>query len=97
MKIINEWHKQLQRYGDFYNHYEVETDADEKTFIEYALKEIIKRDLPSEAEWEEAEWEEKVKYGGEKYCDMDYYFNGYYTIEKTEKGFIFEMVHPYDD
>lgn len=92
MKIINEWHRQLQRYGDFYRHYEVETDADEKTFIEYALKEIVKRDLPSEAEWRK-----NIMIGGEKWCDANYYFSGYYRTEKTEKGFIFETVEPYAD
>lgn len=92
MKISKEWHGQSHAYEDYYDHYEIETDLDEKTVIETALKELAKRDLPPKAEWEE-----KVKYGGEKYYDMDYYFNGYYTIEKTEKGFIFEMVHPYDD
>ena len=92
MKIIKEWHSQQRRYGDYYDHYEIETDEDRETFIKAALKELAKREIP-----DEDEWHKNIRYGGERQHDMNYYFSGYYQVEQIPGGYIFEIVHPYDD
>lgn len=85
---------QYKRYGDSFYVWEITTDEPEEKVIDYCFRELYKKDqpLPSKEEWSAA-----IKIGGEHARDMNYYFRGYYTLGKTEKGYKFTICEPYAD
>jgi len=84
---------QYKRYGDFFRVWKLETDIkDEKTILEYCFKNLRKKDLPHSVEWHK-----NVRFGGEKSSDANYYFAGYYNLEKKENHWVFTVCEPYCD
>lgn len=88
---------QRKRYGDFYRVWKIETDEPKESVLEYCFKELYNRKgidrLPTKSEWMK-----EIKFDtGAHSGDNGYYFNGFYELEKTEKGFEFTVCEPYAD
>ena len=89
---------QYQRYGDWFEVYEVTSDAPitEQDVIEWSkenLSEWRPEDLPHHDEWSE-----NITYGGPRWGDPEYYFTGYYTIRKQgENTYEVSICRPYAD
>lgn len=83
---------QYERYGAYFRVWEVTTNLSEEDTVKWCFDNLHNsRVLPSETEWRG-----KIIYKGEKWGDADYYFAGYYNIDKTENGFTFAIGLPYD-
>jgi len=85
---------QYKSYGDFFRVWEIETDCEDKEkILEYCFANIYKRRVP-----ESVEWHRNVRFGtGEKSGDANYYFAGYYALEKMSTGFKFTVCEPFAD
>ena len=84
---------QYKRYGDFYLVWEIETDGEsEEEVLSFARENLCKKELPKMVEFKL-----NTRYGGAKFGDMDYYFRGYYILEKIPGGYRFSVVEPYAD
>lgn len=85
---------QYKPYGDFFIVWEVETEYTEKdTVLDYCFENLYKRKVP-----ESAEYHRNIRYGtGEKSGDANYYFAGYYTLEKIFGGYRFTVCEPFAD
>ena len=79
------WLERGQRhsYGNSYNTCEIHTES-EMTDDEILLITNEEGRLPYE------EWRKRMG-------NMEDYFKGYYTIEKTNYGYLYKGVYPYDD
>ncbi|MGX8702047.1 hypothetical protein [Caproiciproducens sp.] len=84
---------QYKPYGDFFRVWSIETDCKEKAkVLEYCFGELCKRRVP-----ESGEWHSNIRVGGEKDGNANYYFAGYYTLEKTDAGYKFTVCKPWCD
>lgn len=84
---------QHKKYGDFFREWDIETDLPKEEALEKCFSELYKRKIP-----ESAEWHKEIRYGtGEHSGDAKYYFAGYYTLTKTERGYQFSVCEPYAD
>lgn len=84
---------QYEKYGDFVREWEIETDLSKEEVLDKCFTELYKKQLP-----ESAEYHKEIRYGiGGHSGDADYYFAGYYTLEQTEKGYLFKVFEPYAD
>ena len=86
---------QYKPYGDFFLVWEIETDCEDKgKVLEYCFSELYKRRVP-----ESAEWRRNIQAGGAKsgWENADYYFAGYYTLDKTAPGYKFTVCEPFAD
>lgn len=85
---------QRKKYGDFFRVWEIETDEPREAVLEYCFEELYKRNgIPTEEEWRK-----EIRHGtGAHSGDADYYFRGYYRLEKTKTGFKFTVGEPYAD
>lgn len=84
---------QYERYGDFFRVWEIKTDGESKEeVLKYIRENVDEYDLPTCSEWET-----NVRYGGEKYKDLAYFFRGCYTLEKIEGGYRYTVREPYCD
>ena len=88
---------QRKRYGDFFRVWEIETDEPKEAVLEYCFKELYNKKgidrLPTKSEWMK---ENNIETGSHS-DDAGYYFSGYHTLEKTEKGFKFTVCEPFAD
>lgn len=84
---------QYRKYGDFVREWDIETDLPKEEVLDKCFTELYKRRLPESAEYHR---EIKFETGGHS-GDADYYFAGYYTLSKTEKGYQFKVFEPYAD
>ena len=76
-------HGQRRPYGDSYYTCEIHTE-EEMTDDEILTITEEKGRLPYE------EWKKRMG-------NVDDYFKGHYTIEKTDYGYLYKGVYPYDD
>lgn len=84
---------QHRKYGDFFREWDIQTDEkNREVVLNYCFDNLYKRRVP-----DSAEWHLNIKYGGEKSEDANYYFAGYYTLAKTDKGYKFTVCEPYCD
>ena len=84
---------QYKRYGDFFRVWDIETDEDKNNVLEYCFTTLYKRRIP-----ESPEWHKNIRFGtGSKSNDANYYFAGYYSLEKANKGFKFIICEPSTD
>lgn len=84
---------QYKRYGDFFRVWEVKTDNKNKEeVLEYLFENVYKRKVPLSGEWHA-----NVRYGGEKFNDLGYYFTGYYSLTEIDGGYKFTVCEPYAD
>lgn len=86
---------QYEPYGDFFRVWDIETDGtDKEKVFEYCFTELYHRRVP-----ESAEWHKNIQAGGAKsgWDNADYYFAGYYTLEKTNTGYKFTVCEPFAD
>lgn len=84
---------QYKKYGDFVREWEIETDLSKEEVLDKCFTELYKKQLPESTEYHK---EIRYKIGGHS-GDADYYFAGYYTLEQTEKGYLFKVFEPYAD
>lgn len=83
MQIVWKHRGQKHRYGD--SHYECEIHTEDSlTDSEILALTNEKGRLPKK------EWEKRIS-------NMSDYFKGYYTITKTDYGYFYHGVYPYDD
>lgn len=87
MKVVHKG--QYEPYGDHYNIWKLETDLPEEEVLKFCLREIMSnRYVPTKEQWEYANRE-----GG---FGLDYYFRGYYTLERySENTWMFSRIMPY--
>ena len=91
-------HGQYKRYGDSFYAWLIDTGSEalaKEQVISWAFENLNnKRTLPIEAEWRRS-----VAYGAPKWNDSAYYFDGYYTIRRTDVLNIWEFTicRPYCD
>lgn len=83
---------QYKPYGDFFRVWNVQTDLSKSEAIKWCFDNLYKRVVPPTGEWHA-----KIRYGGPKFSDADYYFSGYYSIEEIEGGFTFSICEPFAD
>lgn len=83
---------QYKPYGDFFRVWKIETDMTREELIEKCFTVLYKRRLP-----EEKEWRENIRYGEEHFGDMNYYFRGYYSLEKIGNIYEFTICEPFAD
>lgn len=83
---------QSRPYADYVTEWKIFSDESEQHVFDFALKDLARRDMPSKEEWRK-----NVCYGGKEFGNMQYYFNGYYTLQKTNYGWYFAKVEPYAD
>ena len=78
---------QYEKYGNFVREWEIETDLSKEEVLDKCFTELYKKRLP-----ESEEYHKEIRYetGG-------HYFAGYYTLEQTEKGYLFKIFEPYAD
>jgi hypothetical protein len=83
---------QHRAYGDTFRVWEIQTDStDEKEVLEYCFETLLRgRRVP-----ERSEWKPNIMVGGAKFSDANYYFAGYYTLEKIPAGYKFTVCEPY--
>lgn len=82
-KLVWKKHGQIRPYGD--NHYDCEIHTKEE-LSDADILQLTKETgrLPYE------EWKKRRN-------NISDYFKGYYTIEKTDYGYFYHGVYPYDD
>ena len=73
---------QIHAYGD--SHYDCELHTKQELSEKDILRLVGENRLPYE------EWRKRMG-------NMDDYFKGYYTITKTDYGYFYHGVYPYDD
>ncbi len=84
---------QYKRYGDLFRVWDIQTECQDKAkVLEYCFSELYKRKIP-----ESSEYHANIRIDGEKSGDANYYFAGYYTLEKTNTGYKFTVCEPYAD
>lgn len=83
---------QYQRYGDYFRVWDITTDADQETTLEWCFENVYRRRIP-----EKSEWHKNIQYGGEKSNDMKYYLDGWYEMHTIPEGFRFTVCEPYAD
>ena len=84
---------QYKPYGDSFYVWEIETICkDPDKVLEYCFTELHHPRIPSSADWHA-----HIRAGGPNAGDANYYFRGYYTLEKTDTGYKFTVCKPYDD
>lgn len=86
---------QYKPYGDSFFVWDIETACEDRAkVLEYCFSQLSKSRVP-----ESAEWHRNIQAGGTKsgWENADYYFAGYYTLEKTGTGWKFTVCKPYDD
>lgn len=84
---------QYKRYGDFFREWDIETDMPKEEALGKCFEELYHgRKVPPKGEWQA-----NIVIGGEKSGDADYYFRGYYTMEKRETGYHFTICEPFAD
>ena len=83
---------QYRKYNDYLRVWEIETDADQETTLEWCFENVYRKRIP-----EKREWHKNTMYGGEKWGDMNYHFNGWYEMHPIPEGFRFTVCEPYCD
>lgn len=84
---------QYKPYGDFFRVWEIETDEEKDKVLEYCFTNLYKCRVP-----ESSEWHKNIRFGtGLKSGDANYYFAGYYSLEKVDNGFKFTVCEPFAD
>lgn len=84
---------QYKRYGDFYKVWEIKTDGEsEEEVLKYIRENVHKAELPPAGEWSA-----NVRYGGERWNDLAYYFRGCYSLEQIDGGYKYTFKEPYCD
>ncbi len=85
---------QYKPYGDFFRVWEIEAACQDKgKVLKFCFGELYKRQVP-----ESAEWHRNIRIQtGAKDGDANYYFAGYYTLEKTGTGWKFTVCEPFAD
>lgn len=84
---------QYKPYGDFFQVWDIETDCEDKSkVIEYCFTSLYQRHVP-----ESGEYHANIRYGASKSGDANYYFAGYYELEKTGTGWKFTVCEPFAD
>jgi hypothetical protein len=85
---------QYKPYGDFFRVWDIETDCEDKgKVLEYCFTSLYQSRIP-----ESDEWHKNIRYGtGEKSGDANYYFAGYYNLNKTATGYKFTVCEPFTD
>lgn len=78
---------QYKRYGDFFRVWNISTNEDETSTLDYCFSELYKHPVP-----ESREWHRRIQYG-----DANYYFSGYYSLEKIDDGYEFSICKPFTD
>lgn len=90
---------QYRPYGDFFRTWEIETDLTQEEVIEKCFAELYTTKVP-----QKEEWEDNIRYDGKHFGDADYYFRGYYNLErsfyslvKDAKVYRFTVCEPFAD
>jgi len=84
---------QYRSYGDFFRVWSLETEVEDKeTILNYCFENLYKRRLP-----ESIDYHRNIRFGGEKSGDANYYFEGYYQLDKCQTGWKFTVCEPYCD
>jgi len=85
---------QYKPYGDSFRVWDIKTDCKDKAeVLEYCFTNIYQCRIP-----ESAEWHKNIRYAtGEKSGDANYYFAGYYELNKTDTGYKFTVCEPFTD
>lgn len=86
---------QYKRYGDSY--FEWDVRSDEPTTQEEVTKWCMESLWNGKQLPEGVEWHKNIRMGGEKQYDMNYYFDGYYTMQDDGDRFHFSVCLPYCD
>lgn len=80
-------------YGDFFRKWKITTEEqDIEKIRKYCLENLAKKELP-----EYQEFLKNIRYGGAESGNADYYFRGYYTLGRTDYGYLFILGEPYAD
>lgn len=88
---------QYRPYGDFFRVWEVKTNGSmsKEEVVDFMFENYYKRRVPPKGEWSF-----NIRYGNEHFSDPDYYFRGWYTIEKNDGNdgvYTFTVCEPFCD
>lgn len=102
MKVEKIESQQRERYGDYYETWEIVTDGERKDeVIAYCLGNLVNsrpyKDSDDSPLPESAEWHKLIRFGEKRSGDAAYYFRGYWEIKGTDNGYLFTKVSPYTD
>ena len=94
--------RQRERYGDFFETWEIKTDGETREeAVAYCLEKLVNhkpyKDSDDSLLPESSEWHKAIQHGGSRSWDAAYYFRGYWEMKKTENGYLFTKVSPYAD
>ena len=102
MNVIKIESRQRERYGDFFEVWEIITEGETKEdVIDYCLENLVNskpyRDSDDSPMPESKEFHKLIRHGEKRSGDMAYYFRGYWEIEESSNGYLFTHVSPYAD
>ena len=84
---------QYKPYGDWFEKWKIITENKNKDdILKYCFENLYKHEVPPHHEWST-----NIAYGHEKFDDANYYFRGYYELDKIEDGYIFTICEPFAD
>ncbi len=84
---------QYKSYGDFFRVWEITTDETEgDKVLQYCRENLYERELPKKAEFKQ-----NIRYGNKEFGNANYYFAGYYELEKINTGWKFTVCEPFTD